>query len=119
MQTGGVPPTVALLQKLTAVWISQSISVVAKLGTADALVDGEKGLTILAADVGQTIIGSDRDDNLLGGVGPDRIDAGAGHDVLWGTLSDSGAGAVAERFGPDVASDALQDVLDTAAKLAR
>jgi hypothetical protein len=49
----------------------------------------------------------------------DRVVTLLEDDALWCTLSDSGAGAVAERFGPDVARDALQDVLDTAAKLAR
>jgi GT2 family glycosyltransferase/SAM-dependent methyltransferase len=49
----------------------------------------------------------------------DRVVTLLGDDVLWCTLSDSGAGAVAERFGPDVARDALQDILDTVAKLAR
>lgn len=39
-------------------------------------------------------------------------------DALWCTLSAAGASAITERFGSDVARAALQDVLDTAAKLA-
>jgi hypothetical protein len=49
MQVDGVPPTVALYQKLSATWIAQTISVVAKLGTADALEGGPKGIDELAA----------------------------------------------------------------------
>ncbi len=37
-------------------------------------------------------------------------------DALWCTLSEAGTGAVTDRFGPEVARSALQDVLDTAAK---
>jgi glycosyltransferase involved in cell wall biosynthesis len=37
-------------------------------------------------------------------------------DALWCTLSEAGTGAITDRFGPDVARTALQDVLDTAAK---
>ncbi|MGH3799524.1 MAG: glycosyltransferase [Pseudonocardiaceae bacterium] len=37
-------------------------------------------------------------------------------DALWRTVSEAGASVVAQRFGPDVARTALQDVLDTAAK---
>ncbi|MBA2446401.1 MAG: methyltransferase [Chloroflexi bacterium] len=48
MQADGVPPTVTLYQKLTATWVAQAISVVAKLGTADALADGPKGVDELA-----------------------------------------------------------------------
>ncbi len=39
-------------------------------------------------------------------------------DVLWRAVSEAGASAIVERFGSDVARTALQDVLDTAAKLA-
>ncbi len=39
-------------------------------------------------------------------------------DVLWRAVSEAGSIAVMERFGSDVARAALQDVLDTAAKLA-
>ncbi len=46
----------------------------------------------------------------------DRVVALLDDDALWRTVSEAGAGAVAERFGPDVARTALQDVLDTAAK---
>lgn len=38
-------------------------------------------------------------------------------DTLWCTLSAAGITAITERFGPSVARAALQDVLDTAAKL--
>ena len=48
MQADEVPPAVALYQKLTGTWVAQSISVVAKLGTADALADGPKGVDELA-----------------------------------------------------------------------
>ncbi|HEY6425511.1 MAG TPA: glycosyltransferase [Pseudonocardiaceae bacterium] len=48
----------------------------------------------------------------------DRVVTLLEDDVLWGTLSEAGASAVTERFGPDVARAALQDVLDTASKLA-
>jgi GT2 family glycosyltransferase len=37
-------------------------------------------------------------------------------DALWCALSEAGAGAITDRFGPDVARTALQDVLDTATK---
>ncbi|MGH3845045.1 MAG: glycosyltransferase [Pseudonocardiaceae bacterium] len=37
-------------------------------------------------------------------------------DTLWCTLSEAGASAITDRFGPEVARTALQDVLDTAAK---
>lgn len=37
-------------------------------------------------------------------------------DALWRTMSEAGANAVAERFGPDVARCALQDLLATASK---
>ncbi|MGH3936641.1 MAG: glycosyltransferase [Pseudonocardiaceae bacterium] len=37
-------------------------------------------------------------------------------DALWRTLSQAGASAITERFGPDVTRAALRDVLDTAAK---
>jgi GT2 family glycosyltransferase/SAM-dependent methyltransferase len=37
-------------------------------------------------------------------------------DVLWCSLSEAGIGAITDRFGPQVARTALQDVLDTAAK---
>ena len=47
----------------------------------------------------------------------DRVVALLDDDALWRTLSEAGAAAVAQRFGPDVARTALQDVLDTAAKL--
>ena len=49
MQADGVPPTVALIQKLTSSFVAQAISVVAKLGTADALADGPQGVDALAA----------------------------------------------------------------------
>lgn len=49
MQADTVPPAVALIQKLTGTWVAQAISVVAKLGTADALADGPKGVDELAA----------------------------------------------------------------------
>jgi GT2 family glycosyltransferase/2-polyprenyl-3-methyl-5-hydroxy-6-metoxy-1,4-benzoquinol methylase/uncharacterized coiled-coil protein SlyX len=39
-------------------------------------------------------------------------------DALWSTLSTAAAGAIAERYAPQVARAALQDLLDTAAKLA-
>jgi hypothetical protein len=38
-------------------------------------------------------------------------------DALWCRLSEAGANAITERFGPDVARAALQDLLATAAKL--
>jgi glycosyltransferase involved in cell wall biosynthesis len=41
-----------------------------------------------------------------------------GDDALWCRLSESGTRAVVERFGPELARTALQDVLDTAAKSA-
>jgi hypothetical protein len=49
MQADGVPPTIALYQKLTGTWVAQAISVVAKLGTADALADGPRSVDELAA----------------------------------------------------------------------
>jgi len=49
----------------------------------------------------------------------DRVVALLEDDALWCTLSDAGASAVAERFGPDVARAALADLLDAAAKAAR
>ncbi|MGH3420685.1 MAG: glycosyltransferase, partial [Streptosporangiaceae bacterium] len=39
-------------------------------------------------------------------------------DELWRTLSEAGASAITDRFGPGVARAALQDLLATAAKLA-
>ncbi len=48
----------------------------------------------------------------------DRVVTLLDDDALWNTLSTAGASAITERFGPDVARAALQDVLDTAAKLA-
>ena len=47
-QTAGVPPTLALIQMLTGAWIAQAISVIARLGTADVLADGPKGIDDLA-----------------------------------------------------------------------
>jgi glycosyltransferase involved in cell wall biosynthesis len=47
----------------------------------------------------------------------DRVVALLDDDALWCALSEAGASAITERFGPDVARAALQDVLDTAAKL--
>ena len=41
------------------------------------------------------------------------------NDALWRTMSEVGANAVAERFGPDVARCALADLLATASKSAR
>lgn len=49
MQPEGMPPAAALMQRLTGAWIAQSISVVAKLGTADALADGPRHVSELAA----------------------------------------------------------------------
>ena len=49
MQADGVPPTIALIQKLTGTWVAQCISVAAKLGTADALAEAPKGAGELAA----------------------------------------------------------------------
>lgn len=49
MEAGGVPPTIALIQKLIGTWVAQCISVAAKLGTADALAEGPKGAEELAA----------------------------------------------------------------------
>ncbi|MGH3786701.1 MAG: glycosyltransferase [Pseudonocardiaceae bacterium] len=48
----------------------------------------------------------------------DRVVALLDDDALWRTLSTAGANAITERFGPDVARAALQDILDTAAKSA-
>ncbi len=36
--------------------------------------------------------------------------------AVWCTLSAAGASAITDRFGPEVARAALQDLLDTAAK---
>jgi GT2 family glycosyltransferase/SAM-dependent methyltransferase len=47
----------------------------------------------------------------------DRVVALLDDEALWCALSEAGAIAITERFGPDVARAALQDVLDTAAKL--
>jgi hypothetical protein len=52
VQADGVPPTVALYQKLSGAWVAQAISVVAKLGTADALAAGPRGVDELAAAAG-------------------------------------------------------------------
>jgi hypothetical protein len=49
MQADGIPPTVALYQKLTGAWVAQAISVVATLGVADALAGGPQGVDALAA----------------------------------------------------------------------
>ena len=49
MQANGIPPTVVLYQKLTGTWVAQAISVIAKLGTADALADGPQTVDELAA----------------------------------------------------------------------
>jgi hypothetical protein len=49
MQADGLPPTIALIQKLIGTWVAQCISVAAKLGTADALAEGPKGAEELAA----------------------------------------------------------------------
>ena len=46
----------------------------------------------------------------------DRVVALLDDDALWRTLSTAGASAIIDRFGPDAARTALQDVLDTAAK---
>ena len=46
----------------------------------------------------------------------DQVVALLDDDALWRTMSEAGITAVAQRFGPDVARTALQDVLDTAAK---
>jgi glycosyltransferase involved in cell wall biosynthesis len=46
----------------------------------------------------------------------DRVVALLDDDILWRTVSDAGASVVVERFGPDIARAALQDVLDAAAK---
>ncbi|MGH3870859.1 MAG: glycosyltransferase [Pseudonocardiaceae bacterium] len=48
----------------------------------------------------------------------DRVVALLDDDALWSTLSAAGADAITEQFGSEVARAALQDVLDTAAKLA-
>ncbi|MDQ3761487.1 MAG: glycosyltransferase [Actinomycetota bacterium] len=48
----------------------------------------------------------------------DRVMALLDDDALWCRLSQEGTTAIAERFGPDVARAALQDLLDTTAKLA-
>ena len=47
----------------------------------------------------------------------DQVVALLDDDALWCTLSEAGANAITQRFGPDVASAALQDLLATAAKL--
>jgi GT2 family glycosyltransferase/SAM-dependent methyltransferase len=47
----------------------------------------------------------------------DQVVALLDDDALWCTLSAAGASAITQRFGSDVARAALQDVLDTAAKL--
>jgi GT2 family glycosyltransferase/SAM-dependent methyltransferase len=47
----------------------------------------------------------------------DQVVALLDDDELWCTLSEAGANAITERFGPDVARAALQDLLATAAKL--
>jgi GT2 family glycosyltransferase/SAM-dependent methyltransferase len=47
----------------------------------------------------------------------ERVVALLDDDTLWRTLSEGGAAAITERFGSDVARAALQDVLDTAAKI--
>jgi O-antigen biosynthesis protein len=47
----------------------------------------------------------------------DQVVALLDDDALWCTLSEAGINAITERFGPDVASAALQDLLATAAKL--
>ncbi len=47
----------------------------------------------------------------------DHVVALLDDDVLWRAVSEAGTIAVRERFGSDVARTALQDVLDTAAKL--
>ncbi len=47
----------------------------------------------------------------------DHVVALLDDDALWCTLSETGASAITERFGPDVARAALRDVLATAAKL--
>ncbi|MGH3536000.1 MAG: glycosyltransferase, partial [Pseudonocardiaceae bacterium] len=47
----------------------------------------------------------------------DQVVALRDDDALWCTLSEAGANAIIQRFGPDVASAALQDLLATAAKL--
>jgi GT2 family glycosyltransferase/ubiquinone/menaquinone biosynthesis C-methylase UbiE len=46
----------------------------------------------------------------------ERVVALLDDDELWCALSAAGAAAITNRFGPDVARRALQDVLDTAAK---
>ena len=48
MQADGLPPTMALLQKVTGTWVAQAISVVAKLGTADVLAESPKRVDQLA-----------------------------------------------------------------------
>jgi GT2 family glycosyltransferase/SAM-dependent methyltransferase len=48
----------------------------------------------------------------------DQVVALLDDDALWCTLSSAGLEAITERFGSDVARTALQDILDTAAKLA-
>src|SRR5437764_13208901 len=52
VQADGVPPPVALYQKLSGAWIAQAISVVAKFGTADALAEGPKRVEELAEAAG-------------------------------------------------------------------
>jgi hypothetical protein len=47
----------------------------------------------------------------------DQVVALLDDDALWCRLSEAGANAITERFGPDVARAALQDLLATAAKL--
>jgi glycosyltransferase involved in cell wall biosynthesis len=46
----------------------------------------------------------------------DQVVALLDDDARWCAVSEAGARAIAERFGPDVAHAALQDMLDTAAK---
>jgi GT2 family glycosyltransferase len=47
----------------------------------------------------------------------DHVVALLDDDALWGTLSETGANAITDRFGPAISRAALQDVLATAAKL--
>src|SRR4051794_37727207 len=49
MQADTLPPPVALMQKLAGAWVAQAVSVVAKLGIADALADGPQAVDALAA----------------------------------------------------------------------
>jgi hypothetical protein len=49
MQADGLTPPVSLIQKLAGTWVAQAISVVAKLGVADALADGPQTVDALAA----------------------------------------------------------------------